>query len=118
MAVSARLGARTAITLNGRVVLPSRHIRFLAAYHAVPLLNGSLEDVEKGIPHLAAAARRLRERDLAAALEAAIVMKRAQEGGPPAPAGLRQIFERLADYVSTPPGPWNDGSGRGRPLPA
>jgi hypothetical protein len=99
--------------LNGRPVLPPRHVRFLMAYHAVPLLNMPLSELEERIGHLAAAARHLNDRDLAAALQATVVMKRAQEGGPPAPAALRRVYERLADYVRRPPGSWNDGSGTG-----
>jgi len=103
-------------TLNGRRVLSQRHVRFLIAYNCVPVLGSPLGRAEPALGVLAAAARRLKDQDLAEALDAALAMKRAQEGGPPAPPHVRRTFERLATYVGTPPGPWNDGSGGSGPM--
>lgn len=72
--------------------------------HPAPILDLAIE-------LLVATARRLKDRELAEALDAALVMKRAKEGGTSVPAHVRANFERLASYVSTAPGPWDGGSG-------
>jgi hypothetical protein len=104
--------------LNGREVMGRKHLRFLAARHFVPLINAPLSDFEPAVELLAATARRLKDRELAEAFDAALVMRRAQEGGPPAPARARANYERLVSYASTPPGPWNPGSGSSGGLAA
>lgn len=98
-------------TLNGRAVMGRKHLRFLAAYHFASLIDVPLIEAEPSIELLAATARRLKDRELAEALDAALVMKRAKEAGTSVPAHVRANFERLASYVSTAPGPWDGGSG-------
>jgi hypothetical protein len=98
-------------TLNGRVVFSRRHVRFMLAFYVHELLEATIAEVEAGGPLLAATARRLKDRELADALDAFLLMKRAREGGPPASKATVLTFKRLATYLAAPPGPWNDGSG-------
>jgi hypothetical protein len=98
-------------TINGQAVFSRRHARFALTYYLNPFLHAPLMEAEEAGRLLAAAARHLKDRELAEAFDAFIVMKKAQEGGSPAPPGVRRTFERLAEYISKPPGPWNDGSG-------
>ncbi len=42
--------------------------------------------------------------ELAEALEAFVLMKRAQAGGPPASATILRTYNRLAEYIGKPPG--------------
>lgn len=98
-------------TLNGRAVMGSKHVRFLAAYYFSPLLHVPLSEAEDAIELLGATARRLKDRELAEAFDAALMMKRAQASGGSVPAIVKTRFERLGTYVAKSPGPWDGGSG-------
>lgn len=98
-------------TLNGRPVLPQRHVRFMLATFVSGLLEAPLDEIEASVPQIEAAARRMRDQQLAEAVSAVVVMKRVQSGGPPVPLSARSAYLRLATYLAKPPGPWNDGSG-------
>jgi len=98
-------------TLNGHPVFPQRHVRFMFAFYVHGLLEAALAQVEEAGLLLAGSARRLKDRELAEALEAFVLMKRAQAGGPPASATTIRTYNRLAEYIGKPPGAWNDGSG-------
>jgi hypothetical protein len=97
-------------TINGRVVFSSRHVRYLLTFYLGQHLEDRLAAAEPIGRLLAATARRLRDAELAESFDAFVALKKAQEGGPPAPPGAKAIFDRLAGYLK-PPGPWNDGSG-------
>jgi len=98
-------------TLNGRQVFSQRHVRFMVATFVHGLLESPHEQVERSAPMLEATARRLHDRQLLEAVSAFVVMKRAQEGGAPAPLAAKAAFLRLSTFLAKPPGPWNDGSG-------
>lgn len=104
-------------TINGRVVFSARHVRFLLTTYMGRYFEAPLEEAQAAGALLAVTARRLKEAELAEGFDAFQAMKRAQSGGPPAPAHLRSSFERLAKNIERPPGPWNDGSGS-RPAAA
>jgi len=99
-------------TINERPVFSRRHARFVAATFAYRYIDVPLAAAEADLQEVLAAARRLGDSDLAESLAAFLVAKRAREGGPAAPRAARRAIERLAKYVGTPPGPWDDGSPR------
>ena len=98
-------------TLNGRPVFSRRHVRFMLARYVHERLEAPTPEVDEASRLLSAGARRLHDSELAEACEAWVVLRRAQDGGLAAPVGAVRNFKRLADYIGTPPGPWNDGSG-------
>jgi hypothetical protein len=98
-------------SLNGKPVFSRRHVRFMMAHNVHELLEAPLTEVEEAGLLLAAGARRLKDLELAESLEAFVLLKRAQAGGPPVSAATIRAYNRLADYIGTPPGAWNDGSG-------
>jgi len=97
-------------SINGRVVFPRRHSRFMLATFAHRHLERPLAAAGGDLRTLVAVAQRLGDEELTESLTAFIAAKRAREGGPPAPRAARRAVERLATYLGTPPGPWNDGS--------
>lgn len=105
-------------TINGRVVFSPRHVRFMMARFVYDLRDGSLPEIETAGRTLVATARRLKDRDLADALDAFVLVLRAREDGLGVSERTRQTFQRIATYIGTPPGPWNDGSGTGGRLAA
>jgi hypothetical protein len=107
--------ARTVI--NGRRVLSDRHVRFLTVVQAHGYLDSALGAAEAPLLGLVALARRLKDRDLAASLQAFVAAKRAREGGPALSHTDRIALKRLATYIETPPGPVNDGGPQPPPTP-
>ncbi len=98
-------------TVNGRPVFSRRHVRFTMARYVHERLEAPAAEVEEASRILAAGARHLDDAELAAACEAWVILRRAQADGPPASARAVRNFRRLVDYLGTPPGPWNDGTG-------
>lgn len=98
-------------TLNGKPVFSRRHVRFMMTHYVHELLEAPLDTVEEAGPLLAAGARRLKDHELAEALEAFVLLKRARAGGAPVSVATIRTYNRLGDYIGTPPGSWNDGSG-------
>jgi hypothetical protein len=98
-------------SLNGKPVFSRRHVRFMMAHYVHELLEAPLAEVEQAGPLLAAAGRRLKDHELAEALDAFVLMKRARAGGPPVSSATVRTYNRLAEYIGRPPGAWNDGSG-------
>jgi hypothetical protein len=98
-------------TINGRLVFSQRHVRFMMATLVHGLLDAPLSEVEAVAPLMSVVARRLKDRDLAEALDAFVPMKQARLKGSPVSQATIKAYNRLATYVGTPPGPWNTGSG-------
>ncbi len=98
-------------TINGRPVFPRRHVRFMLATFVHRMLDAPVDEVYASVELLEATARRMRDPDLVEAVRAFGVMRRAQIENRPVPASVRTAFLRIATYIGTPPGPWNDGSG-------
>ena len=97
-------------TIGGRPVATANHVRKFVAFRAAERLSVPLSEAQHDFDALGELARRVRDQELRESLEALLVMKRAQEGGPPAQLSDRKKFDRLAHYLRLNPGQLRDGS--------